>query len=250
MACKFITFHTMISDSGKPEHVVGCAMALAERGCKVLIVDGVLYEQSAIPYQFHELLGSLPGQPKYGKNLYDLIVDYETLCADGRSPPKRRVKGLEGKLTFPITQIHCGHVFPDVLGRIATIPGHAGIGYLAGNNGDVVDVRERLDFHELFESRCGYEFFKYIRKQLSEEYEFVLLNAPSGHQEISGIYCGHMADIILAIDVDSPAFEADVSFQACKKLAQRIQEEGLRPISVRSVKEHDIKEMIDMIVEA
>ena len=249
MACKFITFHTMIRDSGKPEHIVGCAMALTERGSKVLIVDGVLYEQSAIPHQFHEILDSLPEKSKHGKNLYDLIVDYETLCADKRSPPKRHIKGIESKLTFPITQIHCGHVFPDVLGRIVTIPGYAGIGYLAGNNGDVVEVKERLDFHELFESRCGYEFFKYFRKQLSEKYDFVLLNAPSGHEEISGIYCGHMADVILAIDVDSPAFEANVSFQACKKLAQRIQEEGLRPISVKSVKEHGIKEMMDMITE-
>ena len=249
MSCKFVTFHTMIIGPAKPLDIVGCAMALVGKGAKVLIMDGVMYEQSAIPHQFHMLLNSLPGRPTNGRNLYDLIADYNTLCSNKKSPPGGITKSLEDKLVFPVTKRYRDHVFPDVIGRISTIPDYSDINYLAGNNGSVVEVKDRLDFFELFESRCGFEFFKYIRKELSEVYDFVLLSAPPGHQEISGIFCSHMTDLILAIDIDSPAFEKDASFQACRKLAQRIREEGLRPISVKSVKEHNVKEIVDMIME-
>ena len=58
-----------------------------------------------------------------------------------------------------------------------------------------------------------------------------------------------MADIVLAIDVDSPAFETDASFQACLKLARKMQERESRPIVVKSVKEHDVGEIVDMITQ-
>ena len=83
-------------------------------------------------------------------------------------------------------------------------------------------MKKRIDFHELFDSHSGHELFKYIREQLSGTYDYILLNAPAGHQEISGILCGQMADVILAIDVDNPAVEADASFQTCSKLAEQI----------------------------
>ena len=49
MAYKFVAFHTMMRGAGKPEYIVGCARTLAEKGGKVLVVDGLMYEQDAIP---------------------------------------------------------------------------------------------------------------------------------------------------------------------------------------------------------
>lgn len=246
---QFIAFHTMIRGSGKPQYIVGCARALAEKGAKILILDGLMYEQCAIPHQFYQMLDTSPVIPKDGNNLYDLIFDYETICDGNETPPKRIAKDVEKRLTYPVTRMFRKHVFPDVCGRVSPVPGYRLISYLAGNNGNVVEIRERIDFHELFESHCGYEFFEYIREQLTGEYDFILLNAPAGHQEISGIFCGHMADIILAIDIDSPSIEDDPSFQTCRKLAQRIQDDGLRQVCVKSVKGHDLEEVVEMILE-
>lgn len=249
MTYTFVAFHTMIRGSGKPRYIVGCARALAEKGAKVLVVDGLMYEQGAIPHQFYEILGSSPAIRADGRNLYDLICDYETLCAGNEAPPEGLADGIKNRLAFPVTRIYRNHVLPDVCGRASTIPDYDRISYLPGNNGDLVEVKERIDFHELFESHSGHEFFRYIREQLIGEYDFVLLNAPAGHQEISGILCGHMADVILAIDVDSPAVSSDSSFRTCSKLVQRARKEGMRPIPVKSVKGHDLEDVVGMIVE-
>ena len=55
MTSKFIAFHSMLRGSGKPEYIVGCAKALADRGAKVLVVDGLMYEHGAIPLVFHDI---------------------------------------------------------------------------------------------------------------------------------------------------------------------------------------------------
>lgn len=249
MTYKFIAFHTMLRGSGKPAYIVGCARALADKGAKVLVVDGLMYEQGAIPLLFHKMLNSSITTPVSGKNLYDLISDYETLCASSSKPPVKLTGEMENRLTFAETQMYQNLVFPDVCGRVSEVPGFERINYLGGNDGNVVEVKRRLDFHELFDTRSGHKFFRYIREQLSGAYDYILLNAPAGHQEISGILCGQIADVIFAIDVDSPVVEADASYQTCQKLAQQIQNERLRPISVESIKGHEVEEVAAMIMD-
>jgi hypothetical protein len=249
MTYKFVAFHTMLRGSGKPEYIVGCAEALAEKGASVLVVDGLMYEQGAIPLLLYEMLNSTVATPSAGKNLYDLVSDYETLCGEGNKPPGKLTREMGKKLTFPAIQMYQNLVFPEVCDRVSEVPGFERISYLAGNDGNVVEVKRRLDFHELFDARSGHKFFRYIREQLSGVYDYILLNAPAGHQEISGILCGQMADVIFAIDVDSPVVEADASYQTCRKLAQQIQNERLRPISVKSIKGHKVEEITAMIME-
>ncbi len=248
MKYKIVAFHTMTRGSGKPAYVVKCAKVLAASSAKVLVLDGLMYEQGAITHQIFEILGSTVAIEN-GKNLYDLIRDYETLCAEWGSPPVESGQAFSGPLRFPATARYKGHVYPDVCARTIPVAGDFSIDYLPGNNGQVVDVRERIDFQELYENRAGPQFFDYVKDALSRQFDVVLVNAPTGHQEISGILCGHMADLILAIDVDSPAVEPSASFEACRQLAARVREEGGRDIKVKSIKGHSLERIIQMILQ-
>lgn len=248
MKHRFIAFHTMMRGSGKPAYVVGCAKALAERNANVLVLDGLMYELGAIPHQFYEVLGSTP-VIKDGNNLYDLIRDYETLRLNEIVPYSRHDMRFPRPLAFPVTHVFMGRPYPDVCGRAILLPGWPSISYLPGNNGKVVDVRERIDFHQLYENLDGERFFDYAKGALSERYDYVLINAPAGHQEISGILCGQLADLLLAIDVASPAVEADASFEACKQLVQRVHEEGRHKIEVKSVKGQDLNTVMQIILQ-
>ena len=248
MKYQFIAFHTMTRGSGKPAYVVKCAKVLAASSAKVLVLDGLMYEQGAITHQLFEILGATV-VVEDGKNLYDLVRDYEILCAEWGSPPVESDQPVSGRLRFPATVRYKGHVYPDVCARTMPLSGDFSISYLPGNNGRVVDVRERIDFQELYEDRAGAQFFDYMKNALSRQFDIVLVNAPTGHQEISGILCGHMADLILAIDVDSPAVEPSASFEACTQLAARVREEGGRDIRVKSIKGHSLEKIIQMILK-
>lgn len=249
MKYRYVAFHTMARGSGKPEYVVNCAKALADRGIQVLVLDGLMYEQGAILHRFYEVLGSAP-KAEDGNNLYDLIRDYEILCAGNGAPPGERDDRATAGLSRPDTKYYRGRLYPDVAGRTSPIQGHPSISYLPGNNGKVVEVRARIDFQELYENCDGQRFFQYLRDALAERFDVVLMNAPAGHQEISGIICGQLADLILAIDLDSPAVEVDASFEACKRLAQRASETDHHSIAVQRVKGHSVPEVVDMILES
>lgn len=249
MKYKFVAFHTMTRGAGKPGYVVNCAKALADAGVHVLVLDAVMYEQGAIAHQFFEILGVTPANEE-GNNLYDLIHDYEASCLDHGTPPAASAPlPAAPRQEPPETNSFRRYRYPDVCSRTTRLPGLPLISFLPGNNGRVIEVRERIDFHELHESRSGHQFFEYIKAALSERFDIVLINAPAGHQEISGILCGQIADLILAIDLDSPALEPDASFEACRQLAQRVREEGRRRIEVKSVKGHDLPEVVKMILE-
>ena len=248
MKHRFIAFHTMMRGSGKPAYVVGCAKALAEKGVKVLVLDGLMYEQGAISHQFYEILGSTPVLED-GKNLYDLIRDYEILRANEGGASSGDDSGTTRRLAFPVTRLFDGYPYPDVCGRVIPLPGWPAIAYLSGNNGKVVEVRERIDFHRLYQDLDGYRFFDYLKETLSGCGDVVLINAPAGHQEISGILCGQIAELILAIDVDSPAVEADASLEACRQLALRVHEERRHKIDVKSIKGHSLVQVVQMILQ-
>ncbi len=238
MKHRFVAFHTMMRGTGKPTYVVRCAKALAQRNTRVLVLDGLMYEQGAVQHQIYEVLGSTP-TVEDGKNLYDLIRDYETLYTDTATTGE-----------FTISNLPDGQRYPDACSRTIPLHGWSSIDYLPGNNGNVVEVRERIDFIALYEQHDGHRFFEYVKATLSERYDVVLINAPAGHQEISGILCGQLADLILAIDMDSPAIKTDASFEACRKLAQSVQNQRGRGIEVKSVKGHDLDAVIQMILQS
>jgi hypothetical protein len=246
MKYRFVAFHTMMRGLGKPAYVVRCAKALAERGAKVLVLDALMYEQGAIAHQFYVELGSTPPVGE-GRNLYDLFCDYETLHPN--TPSAGQDDYPAGLLKFPEISDIEGHKFPNVCGRMVQVPDWPSISFLPGNDGKIVEVRKRIDFHALYEDLEGHRFFDHFKKTLSENFDVVLINAPAGHQEISGILCGQVADLILAIDLDSPVVDPDASFESCKQLARRIQEEGGRKIEVTSIKGHDQEEVIEMILQ-
>jgi len=249
MKHRFVAFHTMMRGSGKPAYVVSCAKALAEKGVKVLVLDGLMYEQGAISHQFYEILGSTPILED-GKNLYDLIRDYEILRTIESGEPSGDESGRIHHLAFPVTHLFQGLTYPGVCERVIPLPDWPAIGYLPGNNGRVVEVRERIDFHRLYEDLDGYRFFDYLKETLIGCSDVILINAPAGHQEISGILCGQIAELILAIDVDSPAVEANASFQACRQLALRVHKDGRHKIEVKSIKGHSLDQVTEMILQA
>ena len=236
----------MMRGLGKPAYVVKCAKALSEKNIDVLVLDGLMYEQGAIQHQFYEILGAVPVLED-GKNLYDLIRDYESLYKD-ESAASSTEDGLAAKRLGSLeTNLYKERRYPEVCNRVVAVPDWPFISYLSGNNGRVVEVRERIDFHDLYENFQGHWFFEYVKNELAHRYDVVLINAPAGHQEISGILCGQLADLILALYLDSPAVEADASFEACRKLAQRVHAEGRHNIEVKSIKGHDLDEVVQMI---
>lgn len=247
MSYRFVAFHTMTRGTEKPTYVVNCAKALADRGFRVLVLDGLMYEQGAIPHRMYENLGAAPVTGD-GINLYDLLSDYQHLCGSAGGPPAARDAAVIARLHHPSTQFYRGRLYPDVVARTNPIPSYPAISYLPGNNGKVVEVRERIDFGVLYDRCDGQRFFDYLKDALAERFDIVLINAPAGHQEISGILCGQLAELILAVDLDSPAVETDVSYQACKRLAVRASEKAPQPIEVKSVKGHSVAQVVEMIL--
>ncbi len=250
MKLQFVSFHTMMRGLGKPAYVVKCAKALAERNVNVLILDGLMYEQGQIQHYIYEVLGSNP-VIKDGNNLYDYIRDYETLCSTKSETYSGYDAHSNDLRKSPVANVLGVHPpYPEINGRIMQITGWPSISYLPGNNGKVVEVRERIDFHAIYEHFGGYQFFEYVRNSLSEHYDITLINAPAGHQEISGILCSQLSDLILALDLDSPAVEADASFEACEQLVQRAHEQGGHTIEVKSLKGHNLDEVVKLILGA
>lgn len=247
MSYRFVAFHTMTRGTEKPAYVVNCAKALADRALRVLVLDALMYEQGAIPHRLYEHLGAAPINGS-GFNLYDLLRDYETLCAHTGGPPMARDEAVITCLHHPSTRFFRGRIYPDVLARTNPIPSYPAISYLPGNNGEVVEVRERIDFAELYDRCEGQRFFAYLKETLSEQFDHILINAPAGHQEISGILCGQFADLILAIDLKSPAVAGNSSYEACRRLVARVREQVPHPVEVKSVKGHSVTEIVAMIL--
>ncbi|MEA3275363.1 MAG: hypothetical protein U9Q81_08785, partial [Pseudomonadota bacterium] len=185
-----------------------------------------------------------------GKNLYDLICDYETLCAGRDFPGAECNRSVLEQLGFPVTRRYRGGLLPDVCGRVSPLPNREKIAFLPGSNGNVVEVRRRIDFQTLFERHSGYAFFQYVAEELARQFELILLSAPAGHQEISGILCGQMADLILAIDLDSPAMESNPSYEACMQLARQVRSSNGRRIDVKSVRGQPPEEVVQMILKS
>jgi len=248
MAQKFISFHSMIRGSGKTAYVVRTAKALSEKNHKVLLIDGYTHEVGGLLHRVADILGSVP-ELAYGCNLYDIMRDHELLLSVDREAKKKDVEKTVNKLTRSDVVIYKGHIVPEIVDRVCHIPGYDRIDFLPGTDSGNMDIKPAIDFKHLYENQQGCNFFDFLKDSLKNRYDFILIDAPVGFYTISGILCGHLADLFLAVDVDSPAYEGRPSYEVGLRLAEQVTRADQHPIRVESVKGQEAGYLVDLILE-
>lgn len=239
MSAQFIAFHSMIDESGKSSLAVKTARTLAARGKRVLLMDGYLYDLGSLRHHIRKILGASI-KLENGRNFYDLIEDYIAL---------RAAKGpLPEDLNLQTTVDYEDMVEPDLADRVQRIPGQENIDFLAGNNGDVLEIKPPFDFDALFDDYQGKRFFDYFKQSFQAQYDFILCDAHSGFDTLAGIVCGQVADTFFAVDVEeeqdagSPSYKAGCRLMKCADRTRR------NPEKILSVCAEDEEQVINELL--
>ncbi len=247
MIKKFIAFHSMVRESGKSALIVKVARKLAERDFKILLFDGYIYEIGGLRHNICDQLSSAPKCAE-GRNLYDLIEDYETLRSTYTDPAFPATYGIINQLNIPNVCKYGDTIMPVVQDRVVQIPNQDQIDFLPGNDGNVLEIKQPFDFDRLFDVFQGQEFFQYLKKELDSRYDFILCDAHTGYETLAGIFCGRMADEFLAVDVDLGERLEKPSYEVGLRLAQRMKVEGEVPTEVISVDPQDLDSIFKLIL--
>jgi len=248
MPSKFISFHSMVIGTGKSSLIVQAGKELSKLNYRVLLVDGYMYEIGALRHKIRDIIGVLPKETA-GKNLYDLIEDYETISTHYINPAFPATFGTVNKLNLPSTNDHGGRLMPEVKDRVLSIPNMPGLDFLPGNNGDVLEIKKPIDFERIFEKWDGRGFFHYIKQEFTSQYDFVLCDTHTGYETLAGVICGHMADQVIAVSVDETENAADnQSYQADVRLTQRMHSAGERPAEVIPINSQDIDNLRRVVI--
>ncbi|MEJ1381061.1 MAG: hypothetical protein RPU52_04755 [Candidatus Sedimenticola sp. (ex Thyasira tokunagai)] len=246
MGKKFVSFHSMIRGSGKRAYMARAAKALSEKKYRVLLLDGYIYEVGGLLHRAVDVLDSVP-EWREGCNLYDLICDHVTLLSADPKSKKKDLDKIIQKLNLPDVTMYKGQAVPDILQRICHFPEYELIHFLSGSDCKNMDIKPAIDFERLFDDLPGCNFFDYLKSSLEPHYDFVLIDAPVGFYTISGILCGKLADLFLAVDVDSRAYRGRPSYEVGLKLANNIRESGSPPPRVESIKGDKVSYLVQLI---
>ncbi len=245
---KMISFHSMVRGSGKSALVVKAAKFLADQGHQVLLLDGYLYEIGGLHHNIAKIFGTWP-TCEHGHNLYDIIEDYQTLHQAHLDPAAELAPQTLGLLNLPAVKSLHGRLMPEVIQRAVPVPTQERIHFLPGNHGDVLELLAPIDFDHLFDAQQGGQFFQFLKDEWSEHYDYVLCNANTGYDSFSGIICGQLADLLLAVDMDYNGGPVNPSYSACLRLACRATQAGFRPVPVKSIKTHDVNTVAQILAE-
>ncbi|MCP3869837.1 MAG: hypothetical protein GY703_17445 [Gammaproteobacteria bacterium] len=247
MGKQFVSFHSMIRGSGKTTYMVHAAKDLGERGYRVLLVDGYIYEVGGLLHRVADIMESVP-EWREGCNLYELIRDHELLCSANPKSKKKEIEKLINGLSRSEVFMYQGQMVPEVVSRMRQIPGYERIDFLPGSDCRNMDIKPAIDFEHLYDNQFGCNFFDYLKDSLKAHYDFVLIDAPVGFYTISGILCGQLADLFLAVDVDSRAYQNRPSYEVGLKLAKKLEDSGLVPPRVEAIKGDGVEYLVDLIV--
>lgn len=247
MKKKVVTFHSMVMGSQKTTYMVQVAQMLAEKKYKVLLIDGHIYHPGSLNHKITEILGVVLRYKK-GQSLNELLRDHDVLRAAGIESSAKQGKKIVEKQSLIGIEVYCGFPMPDVVGRIIHLPEHSRIDVLLGSNPQDFAIKPVIDLDKMFEEQYGCDFFNYLKETLEKYYDYILINAPAGFSPLSGILCGQLADIFLAIDVDHPSYEDLPSYQVGLKLAEKICADGQDAIIVKSIKDNSIEQMVKLIL--
>jgi len=245
---KFIAFHSMVRESGKSALIVKVARKLAKRDFKVLLVDGYIYEIGGLHHNICNKLSSTQNCDE-GRNLYDLIEDYETLRSTYTDPAFPATYGIINQLNIPKICKYGDTIMPVVQDRIVPIPNQDQIDFFAGNDGNVLEIKHPFDFDRLFDIFQGQKFFKYFKEELDNRYDYILCDAHTGYETLAGIFCGQLADMFLAVDIDLGERSEKPSYEVGLRLAQRMKVEGEASAEVISVNPQDVKSILKLILD-
>lgn len=256
MVKKFIAFHSMVTESGKSALVVKTARKLAEKDFRVLLFDGYIYEIGGLRHNICDQLINTQDcdQPdstpnlEAGRNLYDLIEDYETLRSTGVGPSLPATLDIVNRLNIPKTCEYRDTIMPVVQSRIVQIPNQNKIDFFPGNDGNVLEIKHPFDFDHLFDVLRGQDFFQYLKAELESQYDYILCDAHTGYETLAGIFCGRMADEFLAIDVDQSDGSEKPSYEVGRRLVQRMETEGKAAAEVVSVDPKDVDSILKLIL--
>lgn len=246
----------MVTESGKSALVVKTARKLAERDFRVLLFDGYIYEIGGLRHNICAQLSSTqdcdkPSSPpnlEEGRNLYDLIEDYETLRSTYIDPSFPATFDIVNQLNIPKTCKYRDTIMPVVQNRIVQIPNQDKIDFFPGNDGNILEIKHPFDFDHLFDVLHGQEFFQYLKAELESRYDYILCDAHTGYDTLAGIFCGRMADEFLAIDVDQGDGSEKPSYEVGRRLVQRMEVEGKAAAEVISVDPRDVDTILELIV--
>ncbi len=249
MSSKFISFHSMVIGTGKSSLIVRAGKELSARNYRVLLLDGYMYEIGGLRHKIRNLLGETPPHPN-GRNLYDMVEDFETICSHYINPSFPASFGTVNKLNLPDVHKTGDRLMPEVRKRAVQIPNIGGLDFMPGNNGDVLEIKKPIDFERIFEEWNGKDFFDYVKQELTSQYDFVLCDTHTGYETLASIICGHMADLVFAVDVDlQENKEENQSYQVNVRLAQRLQSAGEETAKVMPINSQDIDRLLQIILD-
>lgn len=183
---RVITFYSYKGGVGRSRALANVALLLARRGNSVLCLDFDLEAPGLSDYFQGDAFTWVDSTPADHVGLIDLFCSYRDSLIS--RIPGRRLQAANLLQTIKISQ-------PE-----------AAIGFVgAGRQGrDYKQLVCDFDWRSFYEHWDGGSFVEQIKREFTENYDYVLVDSRTGFTDISGICTVHLPDVLVAVFTPGP----------------------------------------------
>lgn len=225
-----VTFYSYKGGVGRSMALANVAWLLSTKyGKKVLVVDWDLEAPG-----LHRFFGIASKDIKVG--LIDLFEEYKALL--------KEVKG-----SLPTKLVDLKQCFVDVPLSDGVAGGSLSLIGAGKGGDDYVKRVNAFDWNEFYETWHGFGFFEYLKKELKENAEIILLDSRTGVTDIGGICTLQLPDIVVLLfalneqNISGTEFIAESILKSGAAFSERSKPPALilRPARVEKYLEQDKK---------
>ena len=180
---KILTFYSYKGGVGRSMALANLACLLAKR-YKVIVIDWDLEAPG-----LHKFFNIPKEEIEYG--LIDLFNDYKDLLRKTEIPTDGKLIDIE-KYMKKVSEKYLKEVSEDFLGSIYILP--------AGkiNNNYAANVNN-FNWNDFYDNWNGYGFIEYLKNQLKEMADFILVDSRTGVTDIGGICTLQVPDAVVLL---------------------------------------------------
>lgn len=242
---RIITFYSYKGGTGRTMALANMAWVLASNGRRVLVIDWDL-EAPGLHRYFHPFLTD--PHLSVTKGMIDFVFDYQrkilTLPQTETTPKLPPSWYDENVDVLPyISELTCNE---PTFGELHLLP--------AGRQWSEYGTRvNTFNWRQLYDNLGGFEFFEFMKRQVTAEYDYILIDSRTGVSDTSGISTVQMPSyLVVCFTLNSQSIEGagEVALSVVEQRRKEYEEGRLRVFPVPTRLEKAEKQKLDMARDA
>ncbi|SNX65179.1 cellulose biosynthesis protein BcsQ [Streptomyces sp. TLI_55] len=184
---RIVTFYSYKGGTGRTMALANVAWILAANGNRVLAVDWDL-EAPGLHRFFHPFLD--PGTVRATSGVVDLLLDYAwAATSDGSTLEERAPDWHRDYARVQRHAVSLNWLFPE--------PGTLDLMLAGRQNRDYASTVTSFDWDNFYDRLGGGLFIDALRDDMSEHYDYVLIDSRTGLSDIADICTAHLPDVLV-----------------------------------------------------